>query len=81
MTLYLGIRFILVSDVGHVKWRDRVKARAIADVRLRQVEQKIAELGGIRDALRHLVHACREGTTLECPILESLEHADARDHK
>jgi DNA-binding transcriptional MerR regulator len=78
----LGFSLDEVSELLRLrKSRDRVRARVIAEVRLKQVEQKIAELGGIRDALRHLVHACREGTTLECPILESLEHGDARGHK
>ena len=27
----------------------------------------------MRDALKHLVHTCRGGTTPDCPILEALE--------
>ena len=56
--------------------RDRRRVRGVAERRLEQVEQKIAELQGIRDALRHLLHACRHGGTVECPILEALESAD-----
>jgi DNA-binding transcriptional MerR regulator len=53
--------------------RDRVKARAIAGRRLTQIEQKLTELAAMRDALRHLVHTCRDGATPACPILEALE--------
>lgn len=58
--------------------KDRVKARAVAGRRLKQIEQKLAELAAMRDALRHLVHTCREGATPTCPILEALE-AEAAD--
>lgn len=47
---------------------------ASARAKLRHVEEKMAELGRIRGALRTLVAACeaREPTG-ECPILEELE--------
>lgn len=56
------------------KSKDRVRVRAVAEPHLAQVERKIAELTAMRDALKRLVHACRCGTTLECPIIEALEH-------
>ncbi len=71
----LGFSLDEVSELLRLrKSKDRAKARAVAVRRLRQVEQKIVELSAMRDALRHLIHACHEGTTLECPILEALEH-------
>jgi DNA-binding transcriptional MerR regulator len=56
----------------------REKVRAVADRRLRQIEGKIRELGAMRDALTHLIHACRAGSTLECPILEALDCEPAK---
>jgi DNA-binding transcriptional MerR regulator len=57
--------------------KDRAKARAIAGRRLKQIEQKLAELAAMRDALTHLVHTCRHGGTPDCPILEALESGEA----
>jgi len=59
--------------------KSRVRARAVATRRLEQIEQKIAELAAMRDALRHLVHTCRHHATPSCPILEALEGDDRRD--
>jgi Hg(II)-responsive transcriptional regulator len=53
--------------------RDRPRIRKIAERRIAQIDQKIDELERMRKALRHLVHACHEGTTLECPIIEALD--------
>ena len=53
--------------------KDRAKAQAVAGRRLKQIEQKLAELSAMRDALKHLVHTCRGGATPHCPILEALE--------
>jgi len=55
------------------KRRDRSRVRAVAERRLRQVDRKIAELERMRAALRHLVHRCTAGSTLECPIIEALD--------
>ena len=53
--------------------RDRSRVRAVAEKRVRQVERKIAELEAMKKALNHLVHCCRAGATLECPIIEALD--------
>jgi Hg(II)-responsive transcriptional regulator len=57
------------------KRRDRVRIRAVAERRVRQIDRKIAELQAMRNALGHLLHCCREGSTLECPIIEALDGA------
>jgi len=57
--------------------RDRRKVRAVAERRIAQIDQKIGELERMRAALRHLVHTCHAGTTLECPILEALDRDSA----
>ena len=59
--------------------KDRAKAQAVARKRLVQIDQKVAELSAMREALRHLVHTCRRGATPSCPILEALED-DAERH-
>jgi Hg(II)-responsive transcriptional regulator len=56
--------------------RDRVRIRALAERKLLQVEHKIAELQSMQHALTHLVHCCAAGTTLECPIIEALDHPE-----
>lgn len=57
--------------------RDRVRIRAVADRRLKQVRSKIAELTAMAEALEHLVGCCAGGTTLECPILDALDPPEA----
>ena len=57
------------------KPNSRTRVRALAERRVKQIEQKIAELDALRKALQTLVHRCHEGTTLECPILEALEQS------
>lgn len=54
--------------------RNRARIRSVADEKIRQIEQKIAELERMKGALKTLVHACHQGTTLECPIIEALDH-------
>jgi MerR family mercuric resistance operon transcriptional regulator len=55
------------------KRRDRARVQAVAERRVHQIEQKIAELQAVKKALSHLLHCCREGSTLECPIIEALD--------
>jgi len=57
-------------------WQD--KSRASADVRdiatghIAALESKIAELQGMTNTLRHLVHCCHGDERPDCPILEDL---------
>jgi Hg(II)-responsive transcriptional regulator len=53
--------------------RHRARIRALAEGRIRQIEQKLAELERMKRALKTLVHSCQEGTALECPIIEALD--------
>jgi Hg(II)-responsive transcriptional regulator len=53
--------------------RNRQRIRTVAERRIRQIEQKIAELDRMRRALRTLVQTCHEGSTLECPIIEAFD--------
>jgi Cu(I)-responsive transcriptional regulator len=53
--------------------RDRARVRAVAEQRIDQIERKIGELEAMKKALAHLVHCCRGGGTLDCPIIEALD--------
>jgi|SRR6516165_6249563 Hg(II)-responsive transcriptional regulator len=55
------------------KPRNRTRVRAVAERRVRQIEEKIAELEALRKILRTLIHQCHEGATLDCPIIEAFE--------
>jgi MerR family copper efflux transcriptional regulator len=58
--------------------RNRARIRAIAERRVQQIEQKIADLEAMRTVLRELVHRCHAGTTPECPIIEAFEEPQER---
>jgi Cu(I)-responsive transcriptional regulator len=51
----------------------RDSVRAVAARRVADLEQRIADLERMRDALNHLVRACHSGRDPECPILEALD--------
>jgi Cu(I)-responsive transcriptional regulator len=53
--------------------RGRARIRRVSERRIAQIDQKIEALQRMRKALSTLVHACHEGTTLECPIIEALD--------
>ncbi|MBV8910239.1 MAG: MerR family DNA-binding protein [Gammaproteobacteria bacterium] len=51
----------------------RSAVRALAEQRLREIEQKVSELGRMRDTLRHLVQKCHgDGSIAGCPIIEAV---------
>jgi Hg(II)-responsive transcriptional regulator len=53
--------------------RNRSRVCAVAERRLHQVEDKIAKLSGMRQALQTLIQRCQSGGALACPIIEALE--------
>ena len=57
------------------KRRDRSRVRAVAEQRIAQIDRKLAELQAMKHALSRLVHCCRDGAALECPIIEALDGA------
>ncbi|NUR14147.1 MAG: MerR family transcriptional regulator [Bradyrhizobium sp.] len=63
------IKELLVLDAT----QDRERARALAEGRIKALDQKIAELRQARDALRHLASECRSGPRGPCPILNAFE--------
>ena len=52
---------------------NKKRIRSIAQRRIEQITRKIEELERMKRALHLLVHACHEGTTVDCPIIEALE--------
>jgi Cu(I)-responsive transcriptional regulator len=57
----------------HERRRDRVRIQAVAEHRIGQIDRKVAELQAMKKALSLLIRCCRQGSTLECPIIEALE--------
>ena len=57
-------------------WQDRARASAevkrVAMEHVGELDAKIREMESMRDALRHLAHACHGDHRPECPILEEL---------
>lgn len=57
---------------------DMSKVKAAAAEKLRELDQRIAELELVRDGLRRLVEACPgRGALVGCPILGSLSTGEA----
>ena len=56
----------------------REAARKVAERRLADLDQRIADLTRMRDALTHLVRACCAGSDPQCPILEALDAPSAQ---
>lgn len=52
---------------------DRARALELAKARVKALDDKIAELGQARDALRRLARECGSGSAGPCPILTSFE--------
>jgi Cu(I)-responsive transcriptional regulator len=58
------------------KRRESADVKAIAEAKVAEIDRKIAELVGLRNTLRHLVHACHGDERPDCPILEELSGGD-----
>lgn len=53
--------------------RPRSEVRAVAETKMRDVDQKLTRLQAVRNALHSLIETCACGTgRLACPILEAL---------
>ncbi len=55
-----------------VRRGERQRVRAIAEKKIAQVDEKIAQLQAMRAALSTLVESCHHGGAAECPIIEAL---------
>lgn len=67
-----------IEDCRHLLALFEDNSRASSDVKelaqshLQRIDQKLAELQGMRDTLSHLVHACAGNDRPDCPILDDL---------
>jgi Cu(I)-responsive transcriptional regulator len=52
--------------------RESHDVKTIAEVKLFDIDRKIAELQGLRDMLHHLVEHCHGDQRPECPIIDGL---------
>lgn len=55
-----------------VRRGERHRVRAIAQRKIDDIDEKIAQLRSMRAALADLVHACHSGGNAECQIIEAL---------
>lgn len=61
--------------------RESGDVKAMAEAKLLQIDQKLAELQGLRDTLSHLVATCHGDDRPDCPIIDGLSGtADACQH-
>lgn len=58
----------LYGDSG----RESADVKALAKVKLAEIDRKIEELMGLRKTLNHLVHTCHGDHRPDCPILDEL---------
>ena len=67
-----------VEEVGALLelWRDTerhsAQVKALARRHVDDIDRKIAELGGMRDSLTHLIERCHGDDRPDCPILDDL---------
>ena len=58
-----------------VRRGERHRVRAIAERKVADIDQKIAHLQSMREALTQLVDSCHHGGAAGCPIIEALDDA------
>ncbi|ATQ41692.1 Cu(I)-responsive transcriptional regulator [Caulobacter mirabilis] len=58
------------------KDRESADVKAIANIKLVEIDRKLAELTELRDTLRHLVRNCHGDDRPDCPIIEGLSGRD-----
>ena len=74
-----------LKEIGELlalsKARNVVRVKRAAEVKLADVEERIAALVRMRDALSTLVSTCPgHGETADCPILKALGGEDCNEH-
>ena len=72
-----------IKDVARLLalWQNRRRAsadvRRVAQQHIRDLDQKISELQGMKRTLEHLVHNCHGDSRPQCPILDDLAASPA----
>ncbi|MCC6438981.1 MAG: MerR family transcriptional regulator [Rhodanobacteraceae bacterium] len=71
---HLGFSLAEISELLAISSRGDVEAMyEAAQVRLHDIDNRIAELGRMREALSQLMSSCpRKGRDVDCPILNAL---------
>ncbi|WP_285712289.1 MerR family transcriptional regulator [Erythrobacter oryzae] len=67
-----------IATLLDLDMNDRAAARALAEARIKAIDEKIATLKAMRSALKALAADCAKGGEGPCPILASF--APAADH-
>jgi DNA-binding transcriptional MerR regulator len=67
-----------LSDLRTTAGRDRPKARAVAEAKLADVRQRIAQLRAIERALAALLTDCCHDGAQGCPIIDALDDSPDR---
>lgn len=71
----LGFSLSEISELVSL-WQNRTRpsrqVKALAEARLKELEQKAAEILAMKSALKHLVDGCHGDDRPECPILDGL---------
>ncbi len=71
-----------VEEVGNLLalWRDTsrhsAQVKAMARRHVEEIDRKVAELGGMRNTLTHLMERCHGDDRPDCPILDDLAGED-----
>lgn len=52
--------------------RESSEVKALAELKLREIENRIAELTSLKNSLHHLVRNCHGDDRPDCPIIEGL---------
>jgi Hg(II)-responsive transcriptional regulator len=55
-----------------VRRGERQRVRNIAEKKIAQIDEKMAHLQAMREALSSLVESCHHGGAAECPIIDAL---------
>jgi MerR family copper efflux transcriptional regulator len=61
----------LLSLYGDKK-RESADVKAIAQIKVDEIDRKIAELASLREMLSHLIHHCNGDERPDCPIIDGL---------
>lgn len=74
---HLGFTLSEIEDLLRLResrTRDPREVRAVAEAKIRDIEEKVRRLRSMLHALGTLVESCQcKGSQLECPILEALD--------
>jgi DNA-binding transcriptional MerR regulator len=66
-----------LCDLRAFPGSNRLKVRALAEVKINDVDRRIADLMSIRHSLHDLVWSCCQNEDPRCPILEALDGSPA----